>query len=161
MKRKQHPENDSILHIEKIEPKQAFAHPDAPHSVLPQHEFSMLIVAPKGSGKTNFICNLILKQYKAYFHKILVFSPTIDNDEKWDVVKKTKHVIKQNVKLEKILGGQEKSQRKVPKVVIRNTKPLTGDDMDMEGTGKNFDGRVPEECFMSSMNLIPGQVAVQ
>ncbi len=94
----------SFLSIDKIETSTQYTHPEVWHSVLPQHEFGMLIVAPKGSGKTNFICNLILKQYKAYFHKILVCSPTVYNDEKWDVVKKTKHVLRENVKLKKILG---------------------------------------------------------
>lgn len=47
------------LKIDLIEKKNALHHPPASHPILPQHEFSMIIVAPKGSGKTNFICNLV------------------------------------------------------------------------------------------------------
>lgn len=43
-------------------------HPKVPFPlVLPQHEFSMLLIAEKGSGKTNLICNLIVNQFKGIF----------------------------------------------------------------------------------------------
>lgn len=59
-------------------------HPPAPgDDVLPRHEFTIGIIAPKGSGKTTVIANL-LQFYKGYFHTILVFSPTVASDEKWD-----------------------------------------------------------------------------
>lgn len=74
------------LSIKNIGPVNGPKHPPVFNKILPQHEFSMLVVAPKGSGKTNFICNLIIKHYKEYFHKILVCSPSVHNDEKWDVV---------------------------------------------------------------------------
>jgi hypothetical protein len=85
---------------------------------MPQHEFSMLIVAPKGSGKTNLICNLLLKHYKGYFHQVWVVSPTVDNDPKWEVVKETKHVLAENKALKKALGEPHKEGgKKIPKVV--------------------------------------------
>lgn len=92
------------LKIDVVEKKDGPEHPRVHHPVLPQHEFSMLIVAPKGSGKTNFICNLLLKHYKRYFHQVWVCSPTYKNDEKWDVVMNTKHILKENAKLEKVLN---------------------------------------------------------
>lgn len=58
-------------------------HPEPPHDVLAKHEFSMGIIAPKGSGKTTLICNM-LGFYKGYFHTIYIFSPTLKNDEKWN-----------------------------------------------------------------------------
>ncbi len=58
-------------------------HPPPPNEALPKHEFTIGIIAPKGSGKTTVIANL-LKFYKHYFHTILVFSPSVASDEKWD-----------------------------------------------------------------------------
>jgi len=52
---------------------------------LPKHEFSMGFIAQKGAGKTTTLMN-ILHFYKQYFHTIIIFSPTIDNDEKWEWV---------------------------------------------------------------------------
>lgn len=59
-----------------------YKHPPPPYDQLPTHEFTMGLIAPKGAGKTTVICNL-LHFYKNYFHTILVFSPTINSDEKW------------------------------------------------------------------------------
>ena len=63
---------------------------------LPKHEFFMLIVAPAGCGKTTLILNILLRIYKNYFNKILVFSPTIHNDQKWHHLTKTKGVLRPN-----------------------------------------------------------------
>lgn len=63
---------------------------------MPMHEFFMLIVAPAGSGKTTLILNLLLRIYKYYFHRIIVFSPTIHNDQKWKHVTNQKHVLRPN-----------------------------------------------------------------
>ena len=108
------------LDVDIVAPKDAHEHPAVYHRVLPQHEFSMLIVAPKGSGKTNFLCNLLLKHYKGYFHKALVCSPTVNNDEKWEVVQNTKHVLKENRKLDRILNSKLDSGKKIRKVVFSN-----------------------------------------
>lgn len=71
------------LDVKPIPVPLGFNHPDTPGNILPRHEFSMGIIAPKGSGKTTVIANL-LKFYSGYFHTILVFSPTVASDEKWD-----------------------------------------------------------------------------
>ena len=71
------------LNVEAIPTPKGFQHPPAPHDALPNHEFSMGLIAPKGSGKTTVLCNL-LKFYKGYFHSILVFSPTVASDDKWE-----------------------------------------------------------------------------
>lgn len=60
---------------------------------LPKHEFLMLIVAPAGSGKTTLLLNIILRIYNQYWQRILIFSPTIHNDAKWEHVKKANDVL--------------------------------------------------------------------
>ena len=72
--------------VQPIPVPKSMVHPPAQFEQLPRHEFTMGLIAPKGAGKTTTICNL-LKFYKGYFNTILVFSPTIDSDEKWDWVK--------------------------------------------------------------------------
>jgi Ni2+-binding GTPase involved in maturation of urease and hydrogenase len=64
-------------------PVSGHEHPSPPHDMLPRHEFSMGFIAPKGAGKTTTLINL-LRFYKGYFHTIVIFSPTVKNDEKWD-----------------------------------------------------------------------------
>lgn len=145
------------LEIEVVAPKHPYKHPQVYHSVLPQHEFSMLIVAPKGSGKTNLLCNLILKHYKKYFHRILVCSPTVMNDDKWAVVKETKHVLAENKKLAEIHDGKV-PKGKIKKVVFSGEKPL---EEQLEEIEDKFDGIIPEEDFFSDLNLVIDKIAEQ
>lgn len=54
---------------------------------LPQPPFSLLLVGPKGSGKSNLILNLVYKSkpkklYRHFFDKVYVFSPTWKLDPK-------------------------------------------------------------------------------
>lgn len=139
------------LKIDLVEKKNARKHPPVYHAILPQHEFSMLIVAPKGSGKTNFICNLLLKHYKGYFHRVLVCSPTINNDEKWDVVKETRHVLKRNIKLDKALT-RHITRKKIEKVVHAN-------DQDREPV--QYDGRIPDTDFFTSLDQLQDKLDEQ
>jgi len=60
---------------------------------LAKHEFLMLIVAPAGSGKTTLLLNILLRIYKQYWHRILIFSPTIHNDAKWEHLKEASEVV--------------------------------------------------------------------
>jgi O6-methylguanine-DNA--protein-cysteine methyltransferase len=145
------------LAIDKIEQKDSFLHPQPYHPVLPAHEFSMLIVAPKGSGKTNFLVNLITKHYKEYFHRIIVCSPTINNDEKWDYVKEHKHILKENKKLEATLNNLKRSN-KIKKVVFTSEKPL---EQQLKEVDEKFDGYIPEEDFFSELDKVPEKVAEQ
>ncbi len=52
---------------------------------LLSHPHSMLIVAPKGAGKSTFIINCLIKKslYRGYFDKIYIWSPTMALDEKF------------------------------------------------------------------------------
>ncbi len=55
-------------------------HPDVEYKdVLLQHEFTLALIAPKGSGKTTLIVRM-LEFYKGYFHNVFIFSPTIKSD---------------------------------------------------------------------------------
>lgn len=63
---------------------------------MPMHEFFMLVVAPAGSGKTTLILNLLLRIYTHYFNRIIVFSPTIHNDQKWKYLTNQKNVLRAN-----------------------------------------------------------------
>ena len=54
---------------------------------LPQPPFSLLLVGPKGSGKSNLILNLVYKVkpkklYRHFFDKVYTFSPTWKLDPK-------------------------------------------------------------------------------
>jgi hypothetical protein len=144
------------LSIEIVQPKDAHQHPSVFHKVLPQHEFSMLIVAPKGSGKTNFLCNLLLKHYKGYFHRALICSPTVNNDEKWEVVQKTKHVLKRNNKLDKLMNAKV-PDGPIRKVVFHNEEELRK-EQDAED---KFDGRIPKEDFFTDIADLPARIAEQ
>jgi energy-coupling factor transporter ATP-binding protein EcfA2 len=133
-------------------------HPESPNEVLPNHEFTMGIIAPKGSGKTTLMCN-ILQFYKHYFHTIIIFSPTINNDDKWDFMK-TQDLLIENKPLKawakKML---EKTQDKNQVVSPPPVNPGNIDINDVAGNGgkkrskdDKFDGRIPESCFYTEYN---------
>lgn len=71
------------LVVNPIPVPKGYIHPVPKDEILPRHEFTLGLIAPKGSGKTTVIANL-LNFYRGYFHTILVFSPTVASDEKWD-----------------------------------------------------------------------------
>lgn len=107
--------NVSITPIDDQSPK----HPS--HVILPEHmprhEFSMLVIAPKGQGKTTLLLNLIGKIYKGYFHKIYIFSPSIHSDAKWGWLKKQRGVLAKPSFLHNKLSN---------KLDKRGTKPKAG-----------------------------------
>jgi hypothetical protein len=136
--------------IKVIEAKDFKDHPLPKYETCPKHEFSMLLVAPKGSGKTNLICNLILNHYKGYFHQIWVCSPTVESDEKWDIVKKTKHILIKNRDLERITQNIPKG-KKIPTIVGK----------DLSHPYNDFDGTIPKEDFFEKMEDIMPRVLEQ
>ncbi len=126
-------------------------HEPVPHDILPEHEATYGIIAPKGSGKTTLLCNL-LQFYKGYFHTIIVFSPTVKNDDKWDWVKE-QPLLSENKRLAKAMADIEARKKK------RGTNPVVADppkqfeEMDertinLKKHGK-FDARIPEDHFMA------------
>jgi ABC-type branched-subunit amino acid transport system ATPase component len=72
--------NHDQLKVEPISEPPGSKHPDAIDEYLPKHEFSALMIAPRGSGKTTLMLNMITKFYRGYYHRIIVFSPTMHGD---------------------------------------------------------------------------------
>jgi len=136
------------LEVKPIPVPLGFIHPDTPGDILPRHEFSMGIIAPKGSGKTTVIANL-LKFYKGYFHTILVFSPTVASDEKWDWVKR-QQLLGENKPLKKWLKMQA-HRKEEENAVIQHSINTDGIETDVD-LQKMTDFRIPEECFYSDYN---------
>ena len=54
--------------------------PYAEGGVVPKHPFRLLIVGASGSGKTVLVSHLMRKVYKGYFDRVVIFSPTAEND---------------------------------------------------------------------------------
>lgn len=110
-------------------------HPNVPHpDILPQHEFTMAVVAPKGSGKTTWICNM-LDYYQGYFHNIFIISPTLNSDEKWDYVRK-RPLRGENKALKKFLEKLDQGDDIIGKpTVVQDTK--------------KFEPQIPEENMMT------------
>jgi len=125
-----------ILDVKPIPTPNAFNHPAPPSNILPRHEFTLGLIAPKGSGKTTLIANL-LKFYKGYFHSILIFSPTVASDEKWDYVKQ-QPLLGENLPLKQWLL---KKQKKNTKSVVEGKK----EEPELEP----HDPLIPEDCFYS------------
>ena len=131
------------LEIKPIPVPASYVHPKPKYEQLPTHEFTWGIIAPKGAGKTTMICNL-LEFYKGYFHNILVFSPTIDSDEKWDVIKE-KNLLVENKPLKEFLKSLE--NKKKQNKVVEDLRDPTG----LEGLVNKkewFDPKIPEEHFI-------------
>lgn len=91
------------------------------------------------------ICNL-LNFYRGYFHTILVFSPTIDSDEKWDWVKQQKLLV-ENLPLKKWL--KEMSAKKKEDTLVQRAMPA----VEFEGLVNPRDGwspEIPEDHYFNS-----------
>jgi len=130
------------LTVEAIPVPRGYIHPPPKNDVLPKHEFTMGIIAPKGSGKTTLIANL-LNFYKGYFHSILIFSPTVASDEKWDYVKE-QDLLTDNVPLKKWLKSLEEEED--DNAVVHKPKsglPLQG----LVNPNPLLDKKIPEKCF--------------
>lgn len=118
-------------------------HPLPPNIALPKHEFTMGLIAPKGAGKTTTMCNL-LWFYRGFFHTIIIMSPTIHSDEKWDWIKKQR-LLAENVELKRWIKQEElKRQRQHGDKIV--APPNMGAPFVSEKK-EAFTGIIPEECF--------------
>lgn len=141
--------NNKLI-VTNIEPflKVRFPEPGLP--VIPHHAFNMMLVAPPGSGKTNLLCYMILNMYAGYFHRIVVCSTTIDNDEKWTVVKKKKGLLAENKELDNILTGYAKSQKN------KKYKIVFADENEYQEKDEPFDGLIdPKDMFTDIEDIFP------
>jgi len=121
-------------------------HPNPPSKLLPKHEFTLGIVAPKGAGKTTLIANLLF-WYRNYFNDIFIFSPTVQSDEKWDWLKEQKLLV-ENKPLKKWIKKEQQRRDGVLHNEIVG-KPTIGSELDNRNTNEKeeFDGKIPEENF--------------
>lgn len=134
----------SKLPVIKEIPVPDINHPPAYYEMLPNHEFTMGLIAPKGSGKTTLMINL-LDLYAGYFHTIYIFSPTVASDEKWDYVKSRKGLLSQNIDLINWVDTMT-SRHKGCKLV--EGAPVKSDfDGLVDEYDPDFDGMIPGECF--------------
>lgn len=121
-------------------------HPPIPQPLLMDHEFTLGLIAPKGCGKTTMICNLLMF-YKNYFHNILIFSPTINSDDKWDYIK-DKDLIVENTPLKKFIKELEDKKKKENHIVETPAEP-TG----LEGLVNQkdfFESKISEDNFFTA-----------
>ena len=119
------------LRVEPIkEPSGGGKHPDQLSDVLPPHEFSMLMIAPRGCGKTTLILNLMTRMMKGYFHRIFVFSPTMAGDSKWESVKKMKGILSENPHQKELEEGQGHQKK-------RRVEEDSSDEDSDPGHGRN------------------------
>lgn len=133
------------LSVDAIPVPRGYIHPPAPDERLPKHEFTLGLIAPKGSGKTTLIVNL-LKFYKGYFHNILVFSPTVASDEKWNWVKELP-LLGDNKPLKDWIKKMEK-KRKEEFNIVEKPSPESAFE-GLISTAPLLDKRIPEENFFS------------
>lgn len=134
--------NPKNLDVKEVPVDPRSKHDEPPHGegLMPVHEFTMGLIAPKGSGKTNTIIEM-LRLYRGYFHNIYVFSPSVKTDEKW------KHAKTMKLRVE--------NKRLKAWVVKLNEQHENNDPVQPLPGGKEFDGladtvfteEIPEDCF--------------
>lgn len=139
------------LEVVPIPTPKGSEHPPPPfgNGLLPVHEFTMGLIAPKGKGKTTTIINLI-DFYKGYFHKIFILSPTVKSDVKWDYAKKMK-VLVENKPLKKWIETMSKKD-----VVNSPVQPIPVDSKlaGIVGAESKFTEEIPEECFFHGDGVV-------
>lgn len=129
--------------IVKEVPVPDIQHPEPKYDMLPKHEFTMGFIAPKGQGKTTTIINL-LEFYKDMFHNIIIFSPTIASDEKWDYIKK-KPLLVENLKLKDWIKSMSSTKKKDS--VVEALSPRCEFEGLVADRDPDFDGLIPKDCF--------------
>lgn len=139
----------SSLLIKPIPVPDGSEHPPPPNELLPIHEFTMGLIAPKGKGKTTTIINL-LEFYSGYFHKIFILSPTVKSDVKWEYAKKLK-VLAQNTPLKKWIIGMANPPSVNSPIQPRPVDKRLAEIMEeME----SFQEEIPEEWFFHGNEVV-------
>lgn len=139
------PRKRNGLEVLKVPVPKGDDHIPPPHGMglMPIHEFTMGLIAPKGKGKTTTIINM-LEIYRGYFHRIIVFSPTIKSDSKWDYIKKVPLLV-ENMPLKRwIMDMSAKTEINGPVQPL----PLSSAFGNMIDADKKFSPFIPEEDFI-------------
>lgn len=136
-----------VLKVKEIPCTKGASHPPVPSDVLPRHEFTMGIIAPKGSGKTTLIANLLMF-YKNYFHDIVIFSPTIASDDKWDYVKK-QDLLSDNKPLKDFIKKTAEKQNEENKSVVDRKTKTKSELEQIIDTAPRKDKKIGEEYFFT------------
>ena len=65
-------------------------------TLIPKPPAQILLCSPIGSGKTTVLINMLLNEefYKSYFHRIIIFAPTFDRDDKWKKILKVRGLLR-------------------------------------------------------------------
>jgi hypothetical protein len=82
--------------------------------------------------------------YKGMFHTIIVFSPTVSSDEKWDYIKK-RPLLVENIPLKEWIKRQ--SQAPEGNQVVQKLPAASEFEGLVADRDPDFDGLIPEECF--------------
>lgn len=82
--------------------------------------------------------------YKDMFHTIIVFSPTVSSDEKWDYIKK-RPLLVENIPLKEWI----KRQSEAPKgnEVVQKLPGASEFEGLVADRDPDFDGLIPDDCF--------------
>jgi len=78
------------------------------------------------------------------FHNIIVFSPTVSSDEKWDYIKK-RPLLVENIPLKEWI----KSKSRPPKdnQIVERMSTVSEFEGLVADRDPDFDGIIPEDCF--------------
>ena len=74
------------------------------------------------------------------------------------MVQNTKHVLKENRKLERILNSKLGVEKKIRKVVFSSNEEA---QKEQDKEENKFDGKIPEEDFFTSIDELPARIAKQ
>jgi hypothetical protein len=105
---------------------------DTGPSLVPRPEFSLLISASKGAGKSSLLINMLINPdlLAGKFNQIHIISPTNRLDSKWKILKESK-VLTPNYKL-------IKEYQKAKRVSIVDTTDNQNPEYNLELTDANF-----------------------
>ena len=140
-----------MLDVKPIPMPKGSDHPPPPfgNGLLPVHEFTMGLIAPKGQGKTTTIINL-MQFYKNYFHQIWVFSPTVKSDSKWAYAKGL-DLLAENKPLKKWVADMvDKKEMNGP----MQPMPVRAGLREIVDLEKRFDPKIPDECFVVDHSIV-------
>lgn len=120
--------------------------------IIPNHPFRAMMLAPSKGGKSTLICNLLCKSvfYKNFFDNVFVFSPTVNVDMSYDMLKEKK--VARNIEFydelsEDILSGIVEELKQTLKEIIAEDE---GKKSDCPQTLFIFDDFVSDTKLLNS-----------